>query len=169
LEEVNKKLSEEPTTKLLFQCKDKTYTVNNVDIELKISGYNDLDHRTGEQAGHTSIMVSINNEKEQDTKTQKKWLPNQILRLNFENHYETPYTYYSEWFYDVTEHKEIQAKEDLKPDFFKVTHDDNWITVKWLSYISKKVEIETKIQPDHLMAYLAIPIQEILSVWVNEW
>jgi hypothetical protein len=121
-----------------------------------------------EDRGNTKLIIGINNQKELNEQQQFIRLPYQCLSLYFQYHYATPYRYHKDWIYDLTlkEFNQQRQTQHLEPDFFRVTQDDHWVIVEWLSYRRRETYggASTSDSPDGLMNSLAIPSNMILSV-----
>lgn len=162
---------QEETTRLEFVCKasGQTYAVDGIILVLTTEGYNsNSENRKMEDRGNTTLIIDINNQKELNEQQQHIRLPYQCLSLNFRYHFATPYRYHKDWIYDLTlkEFNQQRQTQHLEPDFFRVTQDDHWVIVEWLSYTRRETYggASTSDSADGLMNSLAIPSNMILSV-----
>jgi hypothetical protein len=162
--------AQEETTRLEFICNasGQTYEVDGIILVLTTEGYNNnSENRKMEDRGNTTIIIDINNQKELNEQHCNR-LPYQCLRLNFRYHFATPFRYHKDWIYDLTlkEFNQERQSQHLEPDFFRVTQDDHWVIVEWLSYTRRETYggASTSDSPDGLMNSLAIPTNMILSV-----
>jgi hypothetical protein len=162
---------EDETTRLEFVSKTtgQTYIVDYLIIQLTIRGY-DYNPKTqnANNRGNTTLKVSINNEREFNEQDRTIRLPYRQLKLNFQNNYATPYEGFEDWIYDLTLNGSNQERKEqkLKPDFFRVSQDAQWVTVEWLSYTRRETfgGASTSDTPDNLINSLYIPVNHILSL-----
>jgi hypothetical protein len=163
--------AEEETTRLEFVSKTvgQTYIVDSVVVLLTTEGYdNSSNTKNADNRGNTALIVSIDNDSEFNEEGKQIKSPSQRLNLNFQYSYATPYQDHNNWVYDLNRNesnKERKARH-LQPDFFRVTQDDHWVTVEWLSYTRKETYggTSTSNLPDGMRNSLNIPIHTIISV-----
>jgi hypothetical protein len=164
---------DEETTHLEFVSKSagQTYIVDHIIIQLAIMGY-DYDSKTqkANNRGNTTLRLSINTEREVEQQDRTLRLPYRRLKLSLQNKYATPYESFEDWVYDLALSGSNQERRDqrLDPDFFRVSQDDMWVTVEWLSYTRKETfgGASTSDTADNLVNSLHIPFNHILSLQV---
>ena len=162
---------EEEVTRLEFvsRAANQTYAADRITIVLSTQGYK-IDPKMGndEHRRNTTLSISINNKSESTGHSQNIRSPYQLLRLDFQYHYATPYRDHDNWIYDLNlkEFNLERKARRLGPDFFRVTQGDQWVTAEWLSYTRKEIYggASTSDSPDGLVASLAIPASRILSL-----
>jgi hypothetical protein len=163
--------ADEEVTRLefVYKSENQTYEVDRITIILFAQGYNvDRDVREAEDKRNTILSISINNKSESNRHNQNKRSPYQLLKLEFRYHYGTAFQDQESWVYDLTlrEHGSDRKLHSLDPDFFRVTQDDHWVRVEWLSHTRKETYggTSTTVSPDELVASLAIPTSGIISL-----
>jgi hypothetical protein len=165
--------TEQEVTKLEYVSKaaNQTYAADCITIVLCTLGYN-IDPKIGkvEDRRNTILSININSKSEPLEHNQSNSSPSQHLRLDFQYHYGTPFGDHDSWVYDLTlgQHNSERKARHLDPDFFRVTQDDQWIIVEWLSYTRKETYggSSTSDSPDDLIACLAIPTSQVVSLRV---
>ena len=165
--------TEQEVTKLEYVSKaaNQTYAADCITIVLCTLGYN-IDPKIGkvEDRRNTILSININSKSESPEHNQSIRSPYQHLRLDFQYHYGTPFGDHDSWVYDLTlgQHNSERKARHLDPDFFRVTQDDQWVIAEWLSYTRKETYggSSTSDSPDELIACLAIPTSQVVSLRV---
>ena len=165
--------TEQEVTKLEYVSKaaDQTYVADCITIVLCTLGYN-IDSKIGkaEDRSNTILSISINSKGEPFEQNQTNRSLYQHLRLDFKYHYGTPFGDHDSWVYDLTlgQHNSERKARHLDPDYFRVTQDDQWVIAEWLSYTRKETYggSSTSDSPDNLIACLAIPTSQVVSLRV---
>jgi hypothetical protein len=165
--------TEQEVTKLEYVSKaaNQTYAADCITIVLCTLGYNiDPKIRKAEDRRNTILSISINSKSEPLEHKQTNMSLYQHLRLDFQYHYGTPFGDHDSWVYDLTvgQHNSERKARHLGPDFFRVTQDDQWVIAEWLSYTRKETYggSSTSDSPDNLIACLAIPTSQVVSLRV---
>lgn len=165
--------TEQEVTKLEYVSKaaNQTYAADCITIVLCTLGYN-IDPKIGkvEDRRNTILSININSKSEPLEHNQSIRSPYQYLRLDFQYQYRTPFGNHDSWVYDLTlgQHNSERKARHLDPDFFRVTQDDQWVIAEWLSYTRKETYggSSTSDSPDELIACLAIPTSQVVSLRV---
>ena len=163
--------SEQEVTRLEYVSKaaNQTYAADCITILLCTLGYN-FDQKIGkmEDRRNTVLSININSKSEAIEHNQTNRSPYQVLMLNFQYHYGTPYEDHDSWLYDLTlgQYNSERKARHFDPDFFRVTQDDQWVAAEWLSYTRKETYggSYTSDSPDDLVACLAIPTSQVVSL-----
>ena len=155
--------TEQEVTKLEYVSKaaNQTYAADCITIVLCTLGYN-IDPKIGKVEDRRNTILSIN------INSEPLGSPYQHLRLDFQYQYGTPFGDHDSWVYDLRQHNSERKSRHLDPDFFRVTQDDQWVIAEWLSYTRKETYggSSTSDSPDELIACLAIPTSQVVSVRV---
>lgn len=165
--------TEQEVTKLEYVSKaaNQTYAADCITIVLCTLGYN-IDPKIGkaEDRRNTILSININSKSEPPEHNQSIRSPYQHLRLDFQYQYGTPFGDHDSWVYDLTlgQYNSERKARHLDPDFFRVTQDDQWVIAEWLSYTRKETYggSSTSDSPDELIACLAIPTSQVVSLRV---